>query len=89
MRASGPPSLGILTAKYYSRVEIHGQEPRPSLPDAAAATAERLRATWGPFFAEAGTHELSGETSSRASSESRRPRHLQHDQDGWPQHFRA
>jgi hypothetical protein len=60
MRASGPPSLGIFTAKHYSRVEIHGEEPRPSLPDVARATAEQLRATWGPFFAEAGTYELSG-----------------------------
>jgi hypothetical protein len=54
-----PPSLGIITAKYYSRVEIHGAEPRPALADAASATADQLRATWGPFFAEAGTYELS------------------------------
>jgi hypothetical protein len=55
-----PPSLGIITAKYYSRVEIHGDPRRPSLPDAAKATADELRAAWGPFFAEAGTYELSG-----------------------------
>ncbi len=55
------PSLGIITAKYYSRVEIHGDPRRPGLPDAAKATADELRAAWGPFFAEAGTYELSGE----------------------------
>ena len=55
-----PPSLGIITAKYYSRVEIHGDPRRPSLPDAAKATADELRAAWGPFFAEAGTYETSG-----------------------------
>lgn len=55
-----PPSLGIITAKYYSRVEIHGDPRRPSLSDAATATADELRAAWGPFFAEAGTYELSG-----------------------------
>ena len=54
------PSLGIITAKYYSRVEIHGDPRRPDLPDAAKATADELRATWGPFFAEAGTYEVSG-----------------------------
>jgi hypothetical protein len=54
-----PTSLGIITAKHYSRVEIHGPEPRPPLPAAADATAEQLRATWGPFFAEAGMYELS------------------------------
>ena len=55
-----PPSLGIITAKYYSRVEIHGDPRRPSVSDAAKATADELRAAWGPFFAEAGTYELSG-----------------------------
>lgn len=54
-----PSSLGIITAKYYSRVEVHGQQPRPALPDTMSPTAEQLRATWGPFFAEAGTYELS------------------------------
>jgi hypothetical protein len=53
-----PPSIGIITAKYYSRVEIHGDPRRPALADASKATADELRATWGPFFAEAGTYEL-------------------------------
>lgn len=56
-----PPSLAIITGKYYSRVEIHGDPRRPNLPDASKATADELRAAWGPFFAEAGTYELSAE----------------------------
>jgi hypothetical protein len=68
VRVTGPnaatftqtPNIGIITAKYYSRVEIHGDPRRPTLTDAAKATADELRATWGPFFAEAGMYELSG-----------------------------
>lgn len=55
-----PPSLAIITTKYYTRVEIHGPPHRPGLADPAKATADELRATWGPFFAEAGTYEISG-----------------------------
>jgi hypothetical protein len=60
MTAREPVSLGIITAKHYSRVEIHGDPDRPVIADVAVATADQLRATWGPFFAEAGTYELSG-----------------------------
>ena len=52
------PNLTILTAKHYSRVEVHADGPRPSPADAAKATAEELRAVWGPFFGEAGTYEI-------------------------------
>ena len=31
------------------------------LPDATQATADELRAVWGPFVGEAGTYELSGD----------------------------
>jgi hypothetical protein len=52
------PNLTILTAKHYSRVEVHAEGPRPSPADAAKATADELRAAWGPFFGEAGTYEI-------------------------------
>jgi hypothetical protein len=56
------PLFSIFTAKHYSRTEIQGETPRPLLPDAAKATADELRAVWGPVVAEAGTYEVSGTT---------------------------
>ena len=50
-------NLIVFTAKHYSRVEVQAPAPRPLLPDAAKATADELRAVWGPFVAEAGTYE--------------------------------
>jgi len=54
------PNLIIITAKYYSRVEVHAEGPRAVLADTAKATADELRAVWGPFVGEAGTYELTG-----------------------------
>jgi hypothetical protein len=54
------PNLVIITARHYSRVEVHSEGPRPMLGDVAKATADELRAAWGPFVAEAGTYELTG-----------------------------
>jgi hypothetical protein len=54
------PNLIILTAKHYSRVEVHADGPRPTPADAAKATADELRAAWGPFFGEGGTYDISG-----------------------------
>jgi hypothetical protein len=54
------PNLTIITAKHYSRVEVHADTPRPTLTDVATASADDLRAAWGPFVAEAGTYEVSG-----------------------------
>jgi hypothetical protein len=56
------PNLIILTAKYYSRVEIHSDAPRPAPADMSKATADELRAVWGPLAAEAGTYEVAGNT---------------------------
>jgi hypothetical protein len=53
------PNLAVVTPKHYSRVEWHADRPRPSVMDAATATADELRAAWGPFYAEAGTYEVS------------------------------
>ncbi len=52
------PNLTILTARHYSRVEIHAPGPRPKLSDVTTASADELRAAWEPFVGEAGTYEL-------------------------------
>src|SRR5215471_18155267 len=52
------PNLTIITARHYSRVEVQADKPRPILADIAKASADELRAAWGPFVSEAGTYEL-------------------------------
>src|SRR5258706_15317258 len=51
------PNLTIITARHYSRVEVQADGPRPILADVARASADELRAVWGPFGSEAGTYE--------------------------------
>src|SRR5262245_22092657 len=53
-------TLAIFHGRHYSRVEVHAEGPRPVLKDPAAASADELRAVWGPFVGEAGTFQLSG-----------------------------
>ena len=55
---TGRPNLTIITAKHYSRVEVQSDGPRPILPDIAKASADELRAAWGPLVSEAGTYEV-------------------------------
>jgi hypothetical protein len=55
------PSLTIFSGTHYSRTEVHTEQPRPVLADLARATADELRAVWGPFVGEAGTYELHGD----------------------------
>ena len=52
------PNLTIITARHYSRVEVQADGPRPLLADVAKASADDLRAVWGPFVGEAGTYEV-------------------------------
>jgi hypothetical protein len=52
------PNLTIISARHYSRVEVQADGPRPVLADVARATADELRAVWGPFVGEAGTYEV-------------------------------
>ena len=52
------PNLTIITARHYSRVEVQADGPRPILTDVAKASADELRAAWGPFVAEGGTYEV-------------------------------
>ena len=54
-------NLDIITAKHYSRVEIHSPGPRPNI-DVTRATADELRQAWGPVVAEAGNYETHGTT---------------------------
>ena len=54
--------LTIITSKYYSRTEVQAEGARPILVDSSKASADELRAVWGPFVAEAGTYEVSGNT---------------------------
>ena len=55
---TGRPNLTIITAKHYSRVEVQADGPRPILTEVAKASADELRAAWGPFVSEAGTYEV-------------------------------
>ena len=52
------PNLTIITARHYSRVEDQADGPRPVLASVAKASADELRAAWGPFVSEAGTYEV-------------------------------
>ena len=54
------PNLTIITARHYSRVEVQADGPRPVLADVSKATADELRAVWGPVVTEAGTYEVTG-----------------------------
>jgi hypothetical protein len=54
------PNLMVITLKYYSRVQVEAAGPRTPIADVAKATADELRATWGPLGAEAGTYEVTG-----------------------------
>jgi len=53
-------TLAIFHGRHYSRVEVHAEQPRPLLGNAADASADQLRTVWGPFVAEAGTFDVSG-----------------------------
>ena len=55
------PNLTIVTAKYYSRVEDQSERPRPIPADVTKASADELRAAWGPFVGEAGTYEVTSD----------------------------
>ncbi|MEO5741673.1 MAG: hypothetical protein ABIS29_13880 [Vicinamibacterales bacterium] len=53
-------ALAIFHGKHYSRVEVHVEGARPVLKNPATASADELRAVWGPFVAEAGTFDVTG-----------------------------
>ena|SRR5215204_1180433 len=51
------PNLTIITARHYSRMQVEAEGARPAVADVMTASADDLRAAWGPFYAEAGTYE--------------------------------
>jgi hypothetical protein len=55
------PNLTVITARHYSRVQVEAEGALPVVVDVAKANADELRAAWGPFYAEAGTYEISGD----------------------------
>ena len=55
------PNLTIITARHYSRVEDQSGRPRPIPADVTKASADELRAAWGPFVGEAGTYEVTAD----------------------------
>lgn len=52
------PNLTILSARHYSQLHDDTPGSRPVLADVTKATADQLRATWGPFAGDAGTYEV-------------------------------
>ena len=58
------PALLIFTAKHYSQILDTAGKPRPTAPFKVAGkpTAEEMQTQWGPFQANAGTYEVSGNT---------------------------
>jgi hypothetical protein len=52
------PNMTFFAATHYSRISTERR--RPMLADPATATADELRATWGPFVGETGTYEITG-----------------------------
>lgn len=70
------PGLLIITQRHYSRTTDTAVHPRPKDGYATAAqpTAEELQARWGPFAANAGTYELSGNVLTLRMLVSKEPR---------------
>ena len=70
------PGLLIITRQHYSRTTDTAVQPRPkdgyAMP--ARPTVEELQARWGPFAANAGTYELSGDTLTLHAFVSKEPR---------------
>src|SRR6266849_5648750 len=58
-RQSGQAALYLFTPTRYSMVLAATD--RPDIADLSKATADELRATWGPLLANAGTYEVSGD----------------------------
>jgi hypothetical protein len=54
-------NLTMITARHFSRMQVEGEgAARPAVADVTKASADDVRAAWGPFYAEAGTYEITG-----------------------------
>jgi hypothetical protein len=66
-------TLAIFHGRHYSRVEVHAEQPLTPLSDPASASADQLRAVWGPFVGEAGTFEVNGSEITMQATVSKNP----------------
>jgi hypothetical protein len=58
------PGLYLFTGKYFSLMMVNGDQPRPihpTLPEVPKATAQEILAVYGPFVANTGTYDISGD----------------------------
>jgi hypothetical protein len=55
------PGYRLYVDGYYAVVRVNGTTPRPALPD-ASGTAAQLQAVYGPYAAQLGTYEISGQS---------------------------
>jgi hypothetical protein len=56
------PGYYLFVDGHFALVRVNVTEPRPALPPAGTGTVEQLNAVYGPFAAQAGTYEVSGQT---------------------------
>jgi Lipocalin-like domain len=66
-------TLAIFHGRHYSRVEVHAEQPLTPLADPSSASADQLRAAWGPFVGEAGTFEVNGNEITMQATVSKNP----------------
>ena len=66
-------TLAIFHGRHYSRVEVHAEQPLTPLADPSNASADQLRAAWGPFVGEAGTFEVNGNELTMQATVSKNP----------------
>ena len=77
----------IYTDKYYAAVRESDVPPRPQAEDLSKATASEIIAMWGPFVAQLGTYEISGDRIIHTTIVAKNPAN-QRDQGGPGQRFR-
>ena len=70
------PGLLIITRRHYSRTTDTAVKPRPTGAFATPArpTVKELQARWGPFAANAGTYDLSGDVLTLRALVAKEPR---------------
>ena len=69
-----PTGLVIFSGNHYSMMFVTNSA-RPNLPQAefAKATADQVRAVWGPFTANSGTFQISGTTLTTRATVAKNP----------------
>ena len=59
---SPQPGLFLFTGRHYSIMTVTSDKARPQVQDTAKASAKELLDVWGPFTANSGTYDVSGNT---------------------------